>query len=366
MSSRLVAEKYDLICLDTTRAPVDYSSTNRLSIRNLSYLLNQTCRLLLIAARQRPRVMHLALSSGWSFWKVTLFLLFGRVCRMRIVAHQHSGAFRDYYRTRRRPVRRLIGWVLRQADVVLALSAQWQHFLLEDVRSDLRVAVLPNTVDTHFAIAAQQDDYVGRQTGNVVLFVGWLRQAKGVLDLLRAAPQVLASRKDVVFLLAGGTDSAEALKEMQKYAAELGLEGAVEFLGKVTGQAKLDLYRRATLFVLPSYHEALPYVLLEAMAVGLPVITTPVGAIPEIIEDGRHGFLIQPGDYTALASRMAQLLEDKALRGEMSLANRRLIQRSFMPDMAMARLRAIYDQLLGNGCPPDAFQCIVGNRGIAE
>ena len=266
---------------------------------------------------------------------------------MRIVAHQHSGAFRDYYRTRRPPVRRVIGWVLRQADVVIALSAQWQRFLLDDVRPDLRVAVLPNTVDTQFAAAAQQDDYARRQTGNVVLFVGWLRQAKGVLDLLRAAPQVLAARKDVVFLLAGGADDARALEEMQRYSAELGLDGAVQFLGEVTGQAKLDLYRRATLFVLPSYHEGLPYVLLEAMAVGLPVIMTPVGAIPEIIEDGRHGFLIQPGDYTALARRIVQLLEDEALRRRMSLANRLLIQSSFLPDLAMAQLLAIYDRLQG-------------------
>jgi glycosyltransferase involved in cell wall biosynthesis len=265
---------------------------------------------------------------------------------MKSVAHLHGGSIRDYYRKHPRPVQYLIGWVLSRADVVIALSGQWQRFLLDEVRSDLRVLVMPNTVDILFAEAEEQDDYVSRQSGNVVLFVGHLSQAKGVFDILRAAPLVLASRKDAVFLFAGSAHDARILKEMQRYAAEAGLGNAVQFLGEVNGQAKLNLFRRATLFILPSYVEGLPYALLEA----LPVITTPVGAIPEIIEDGHHGFLVQPGDYLALARRIIQLLENRSERQAMGLVNRMLIRDHFLPNVAMAQLVAIYDQLrcIGN------------------
>jgi len=349
MSSRLVAEKYELIHLDTSRAAEDVPSAGRFSLRNLSYLLSQIYRLVLIAARQHPVVMHIAVTSGWSFWKGGAFLLTGRALRMRSMAHLHGGYFRDYYWKCSRPVRRLIGWVFRRADVVIALSSQWQGFLLNEVRSDLRVVVMPNSVDTQFAAAAEQDDYASRQSGNVVLFVGGLARAKGVFDILRAAPLVLASRTDAVFLFAGGAPEPRILEEMQRYSADANLEKAVQFLGEVTGQAKLDLFRRATLFVLPSYIEGLPFSLLEAMAVGLPVVTTPVGAIPEIIEDGSNGFLIRPGDYEALARCIIQLLEDESLGRRMELVNRQLIRDHFMPDAAMTQLVAIYDRLQGLG-----------------
>jgi glycosyltransferase involved in cell wall biosynthesis len=351
MSSRLVEEKYELICLDTTRAAGDVPSAGRFSLRNLSYLLTQIYRLVLIAARQRPMVMHIAVTSGWSFWKGGAFLLIGKAFRIRSVAHLHGGSMRDYYWKCSRPIQRLIGWVLKQADVVIALSGQWQRFLLDEVRSDLCVVVIPNTVDTPFAAAAEQDDYPSRQSGKEVLFVGQLAQAKGVFDILRAVPLVLASHEDAVFLFAGGAHETRILAEMERYSAEASLDNAVQFLGEVTGQAKLDIFRRAALFVLPSFGEGLPYALLEAMAVGLPVITTPVGAIPEIIEDGHNGFLIQPGDHAALAKHIIHLLDDRPLGLRMGLANRQLIRDHFLPDVAMTKLVAIYDRLRGIGDP---------------
>lgn len=70
----------------------------------------------------------------------------------------------------------------------------------------------------------------------------------------------------------------------------------------MTGREKVDLFQSAMIYILPSYGENLPFSLLEAMALGLPVVTTPVGAIPEIVKDGQNGFLVEPGDVRALAS----------------------------------------------------------------
>jgi glycosyltransferase involved in cell wall biosynthesis len=236
----------------------------------------------------------------------------------------------------------LIGWLLKQADVVIALSGEWQRFLLDEVRPDLRVVVLPNSVDAQFAAASEQDDTASRQAGKAVLFVGRLCQPKGVFDILHAAPAVLAAHPDAVFWFAGRAPEEQILEEMQRISKEMNLGSAVQFLGEITGQAKLDLFRQAALFVLPSYWEGLPYSLLEAMAVGLPVIATPVGAIPEMIEEGHHGFLIQPGDVAALAKRMIRLLEDQSLARQMGQANRDLIRDLYLPEAAMTRMVSIY------------------------
>lgn len=168
--------------------------------------------------------------------------------------------------------------------------------LLDEVRSALRIVIVPNTVDSPFTAAAERDDYTSWQSGNVVLYVGRLGRAKWVFDILHAVPFVLASREDAVFLLAGDPDEAGILEEMHHNCAKTVLGDAVQLLGKVTGQAKLDLFRRSMLFVLPSRVDGLLYALLEAMAAGLPVVTKPFGAIPEIVEDEHHGFLIQPED----------------------------------------------------------------------
>jgi glycosyltransferase involved in cell wall biosynthesis len=114
----------------------------------------------------------------------------------------------------------------------------------------------------------------------------------------------------------------------------------------VTGQAKIELFQKAMVYILPSYGENLPYSLLEAMAVGSPVIATPVGAIPEIIEDGQNGFLIQPGDHTALAERIVNLLDDPELREKMSKENSKTIINRFLPDMAMTQISDIYQGII--------------------
>ena len=166
-----------------------------------------------------------------------------------------------------------------------------------------------------------------------------------MFDILKAVPIVVSCFRDTRFLFAGNAESKSVKEEIERVCAEGKLNESVKFLGVVTGQEKLDLFRKATIFVLPSYGENLPYALLEALSTGLPVITTPVGAIPEFVEDGKNGFLIEPGDYGALADRIIKLLQDSTLRHEMAAANTTLIQNDYLPETAFCRLDQIYSKL---------------------
>ena len=162
-TSPVVAEKYELIHLDTSRDEPDFASAGRFDLRNLSYFLKQAFQLIKIAARHHPRIMHLAVTSGLSFWKISAFLLIGKLFGIRIVAHLHGGGMRKYFLMQAAPVQHIIGWVLKCADVVIALSRQWQLFLLNEVRSDLNVVVIENTIDSDFAAENEKDDYPKRQ-----------------------------------------------------------------------------------------------------------------------------------------------------------------------------------------------------------
>jgi glycosyltransferase involved in cell wall biosynthesis len=342
LSSRL-QEKYELIHLDTSRGKHGAGAAGRFAPINIIYFARQAFQFLKIGLRDRPQIVHLPINMSWAFWKEAAFILLARALGMKVVAHLHEGVFDRYYLKSSSHNRRLIRWVMCRADVVIALSNRWRDFLLQEVSTDLNVEVVPNTVGPMFAAAIKQARTARPE--NTVLFVGGLGRKKGVFDILRAVPIVVACLGDARFLFAGNAESKSAGEEIERQCAAGKLDESVEFLGVVTGQEKVDLFQKATLFVLPSYADNFPYALLEAMSTGLPVVTTPVGAIPEIVEDGKNGFLIEPGDYRALADRIVQLLRDSTLRCEMASANTALIRDYYLPETASCRFDQIYSKL---------------------
>jgi glycosyltransferase involved in cell wall biosynthesis len=353
-SSDRLNESYELIHLDTTRGARGAGVASRFTWINIVYFARQTLQLANLTRRYQPRLMHLPLTSYWAFWKDAAFILIARLLGMKVVAHLHGGIFDRYFRQSPRPVQRLIGWVMCRADVVIALSQWWRRFLLDEVCPDIRVEVVPNTVDKLFAGAASEPGFGAARCEELVLFVGGIGHRKGVFDILKAVPLVRKERPNCIFVFAGQEESRGAQAEVDTACAAAQLDGAVRFVGQVTGQAKLEFFRRAALFVLPSHGENLPYVVLEAMGAGLPVVVTPVGAVPEVVQDGRNGFLIAPGDYEALANRIVRLLDDAELRAGMSRANIERIRADYLPDVAMRRLGEIYAQLLAPNQDGDA------------
>jgi glycosyltransferase involved in cell wall biosynthesis len=349
LSSPFLHENYDLIRLDTTRTQEDLGLENRFSIMNLTYLISQIYTFVRIAISEHPRLVHLPVTSGLAFWKAAIFILIGQIFGMKIVAHLHGGMFDQYYRKSIPLERRLIGWVFHRADVVIALSERWRRFLLEEIRPDIHVEVISNTVDLMFAHALNQANNDVIQKEKIILFLGSLGKRKGVFDILKAIPLVCINHPDARFFFAGDEEIRGVKLQIDQICQDNCLADKVQFLGRVTGHAKLELFQRAMIYILPSYGENLPYSLLEAMAVGLPIITTPVGAIPEIIKDDRNGFLIQPGDYEMLAKDIVIILNDTALRDRMFCANVEVIKRRFLPEMVMQQFNNIYSQLIFTG-----------------
>jgi len=115
----------------------------------------------------------------------------------------------------------------------------------------------------------------------------------------------------------------------------------------IDADRKAEVLAATDVFVLPSYAEALPMAMLEAMAQALPVICTRVGAIDEAVTDGVEGFLIGPGDVDALAQRMATLAGDPQLRRRMGRAARRRVERQFSLETMVDRLAVIYERAVG-------------------
>ena len=172
--------------------------------------------------------------------------------------------------------------------------------------------------------------------GNRLLFVGRLVQVKGLPVLFDAIAQLRQDRPNINLTIVGDGPDRQRLVEQ---ARERGIQENVRFLGNQSQSQVRELLGQADAFVMSSFAEGVPVVLMEAMAAGLPVVATRVGGVAELVEDGVSGFLVPPGDTTALAERIAALLDDdEDLRNRFGKAGRAEVQAEFNIHVEAQRL----------------------------
>jgi glycosyltransferase involved in cell wall biosynthesis len=175
----------------------------------------------------------------------------------------------------------------------------------------------------------------------LIVAVGRLIPAKGHKYLLHAVPAVLAELPKAKFVIAGGGWLDESLKET---ARKLGVSDAVTFLGSRDDVP--ELLAAADMFVMPSLYEGAGVALVEACAVGVACIATRVGGLPEVIEDGRTGLLVEPQSPDALASAMVRLGKDPALRAALGSEARRHVKEEFSISDSVHKLEDLYKAVL--------------------
>jgi glycosyltransferase involved in cell wall biosynthesis len=158
------------------------------------------------------------------------------------------------------------------------------------------------------------------------IFVGRLAAIKGVRVLLEAFAALRERHPDATLTLVGDGSERAGL---EVEAARLGLAGRVEFAGYRSQSEVAALLKASDVFVLPSFAEGVPVVLMEAMAAGLPVIGPLVAGVPELVEDGVSGFTVFPGDPERLRDRLDELFSDADLRARMGAAGRAKVTAEF-------------------------------------
>ena len=273
------------------------------------------------ADRQRT-IAHIHTCSGLSFFLDTAYLLLARLRQVPVVLHVHGAGF-DAFLAGLGPIPgALVRWAARRAARVVLLSEEWRCGLAPRL-AEARLAVIENGIAALPAIAGTAAGVDGITR---VLFLGNLGRRKGVSELLQA---VATLPQSVHLVLAGGDEDPGATAAAKAQATDLGIDTRVRLAGTVTGPDKTELMRGSDLFALPSYAEGLPMALLEAMAAGLPVVTTPVGGIPSLIRDGDNGLLVPAGSPDALAQALRRLASDPGLRRRLGDAGRRLVESGY-------------------------------------
>lgn len=319
------------------RFPVRYlhSHCDGSALKKLGVMLAAYLRFAWMLVTGQVGLVHLHVASRASFWRKSVFFLLSRLARVPVVLHLHGGEFAIFYGQECGPRRqRFISWVFDHAANVVVLSTKWKEWV-QSISTNPNVNVIHNPVMLPESVASW-DSRHGRQ----VLCLGRLNKGKGSYDLLEAVAR-LGPATPVDLYLGGDGE----LEKVQARARELGIADRVHVLGWIRSEAKARELAQASVFVLPSYNEGLPMSVLEAMANGLPVVSTPVGGIPEAVSDGVEGFLVTPGDVQALADRLARLANDASLAREMGAAARRKVEASYSAQAVVPRIEQIYIRL---------------------
>ena len=184
---------------------------------------------------------------------------------------------------------------------------------------------------------------LGMTQGPVLVTIGRLTEQKGHRYLLRAFPDLLNTWPQLCCVFVGEGELQDALHRM---AIDLGVERACRFVG---GREDIvDILAAADLFVLPSLSEGFPFVVLEALAMGLPVVASRVNGVPELIEDHKTGLLVSPRDPQSLAKAIRKVLSDPTVASRMGAEGRAVVQERFTVDRMVANTTAIFDAAMQN------------------
>ncbi len=262
--------------------------------------------------KENPDVVHLCGVSFYPFWERTIYTFFSLIADKKIFLH-YLGSFDQFYYSSNRLGKFFIRLSLSLVDKIGVLSER--TFL--DISSFLdkgKIELIPSSVDTTQIVKRR---HKSRDILKLLFIGGSDPYRKGIKEILEIMPSVVREYNNIQFIFSG----SQVLKDLIDNLDPVIGEKHTEFIGFFDEKDKWDIYQSADILLLPSHNEGLPYVIIEALASGLPIISSTVGGISEVVKDGENGFIIEPGDKIALKSKILKLARDLELRYVFSQAN---------------------------------------------
>jgi len=180
----------------------------------------------------------------------------------------------------------------------------------------------------------------------VILYAGRFGPRKGTLDLIKAMKYVASEVQDAHLLCVGGVpkwlEEDDYWAVLRHEVESNGLTGRVSLMNAIPNERLVSLYSFASVFACPSYYDAFPKVILEAMACSKPVVGTNMGGIPEMLENGKNGILVDYGSVEELAGAICELVSDERRSREMGRANRARVEELFTWTKVVKRISKVY------------------------
>lgn len=294
-------------------------------------------RALLSALLLKYDIMHIHVASDISIFRKSLFVYIGNILKRPVILHIHGGDFDEYYYNSSPIVKRYIKKTLLKCHKIIVLSEYYKIFF-ELLVPTCNIEVVHNGVGVT-ELKTCQTAPLNRTN---FLFLGKLCKAKGIYDLLDAVDTLVNKRnqKHLKFFIAGDGE----MGKVKNVISQKGLEMNVHLLGWLNHDQKLKWLSQTDTVILPSYIEALPMSIIEAMAAGKIIISSKIGGIPELVKE-ENGFLIVPGAIDDLCKHIQNVSSNAEQLIEISNNNIKKISEQYDIDKITDRIFEIYDEV---------------------
>ena len=277
-------------------------------IKNLFIALGAFVICVFRMADPKITIVHIHTASHLDFFRHAVFVILAKCFHKKVLLHMHGGDFERFYY--RHP--KLVSYVCHRADALIAVSSFFEQ-LFRSLHLSGHIYLLHNAI-TPPRTTTEKKDGEEKDTKFQLLYIGSINENKGCFDVIKS----IGNHKEelngkIVFHLAGNDETGKLDGEIRRY----GLENCIVSHGWADKEKKSVLLQKADCYIQPSYFESFGLSILEAMAHGLPVITSPTGGIPDLVDDGITGLYVAPGDTDGIFSSIKTLMNAPETRRKM-------------------------------------------------
>lgn len=276
-------------------------------------------------------IIHFHISEPISALRKLILMAYAKLWNKKTIVHFHAFSPTTTIKSK---YCSLYKYLFTNADIVVVLSQVWKTWVNEIYNLQDKVKVIYNPCTTNISNHCYQKK-------NIILYAGTINARKGYSDMIKAFAKIAFKHTDWKIVFAGNGE----IEQGKSLASKLGIEKQTQFLGWINGETKDKVFKEAKIFCLPSYAEGFPMAVLDAWSYGLPVITTPVGGIPDIADNEINILLFHPGDINTLSKLMEKIIEDTKLRNRISNNSNKLSQTIFNVNTINKKISTIYHSL---------------------
>jgi glycosyltransferase involved in cell wall biosynthesis len=293
--------------------------------------------------KYNPNIVHLNPSLNWaSILREFIFLKIAKKQKFPVLLFIHGWRWSFFNKILKSNILKMIFTnYLQRADKILVLSYNFKRALIDLGINDEKIIISSIMIETNQYIPNRKDF----NKPFTVLFCSRLIKEKGPFELLEAIPQVIKKYPETKFIFIG---DGKCSLDLRNKAKKMSINDNVFFTGSKYNEEKIELFKKSHIFVLPSYSEGFPTVVLEAMAAGLPLIITPVGGLVDTMEDGRQGLIISTKipDSKEIAEKIIYLIENPYLLKKISENNIREAKEKYDVKIVTEKITEIYSEIV--------------------
>ncbi|MCP4631643.1 MAG: glycosyltransferase family 4 protein [candidate division Zixibacteria bacterium] len=247
--------------------------------------------------------------------------------------------------------RKLIKSALGKIDIMMLQGENLRNQFF-DIIPPSKFRIVPNGIDLDLFKSYDIKRRKFSSNKNTVMFLGSLVPSKGFVDLYEVAKDIVKEYKDFNFIFVGEMCDSDynithdlSGRKVPGQVRIINKHPRIKFTGSLYDKDKIEKLFSSDVFVLPSYSESMPIVVLEAMAAGMPMLLTAVGALPEILREGHNCHFVSPGNREELKERILKLSADVELRKYMSVTNYNLVNNEFSISRMQDRFLKVFDEI---------------------